>query len=505
MVPKSRVTIFGRLIELTPLGALIITTLLLRIPSLFEPYWYGDEGIYLTLGEGIRQGLTLYRDIHDNKPPLLYLLAALSGSLFWFRLLLMFWHTITVWLFWQLAEKVFGQKERPVFFATGIFTLLTSLPLLEGNIANAEIFMIGPIIGAMLLLFSSRGTYKIIFISGLLFSFAALFKIPAALDMAAVFAFWLIINVGGLKKLYAATLKMLVLAAGFLTPILATFAYYWTQQALPQYLKAAWSQNLGYLSSWAIPQLGGGEVGLKTGLLFRTEILILVLLVLLVFRKRFSKPLLFVSVWLALSSFAALLSGRPYPHYLISTLPALSLATAFVVFGLKKQRFLPLPIIIILLTSLVFYKFYYYPTFSYWANFVSFATGQKSQDEYRQDFDPRVERTYKLAKMLTNRTLKKDRVFIWGTEPEIYALSRRLPPGRYTTSYHIGDFSGEEETLEALVKQRPKYIIQIQDEKRQFPGLNEFVSQNYLYLETVIGADVYRLLSPQIKNSLINL
>ena len=28
----------------------------LRIPSLFEPYWYGDEGIYLTIGQAMRHG-----------------------------------------------------------------------------------------------------------------------------------------------------------------------------------------------------------------------------------------------------------------------------------------------------------------------------------------------------------------------------------------------------------------------------------------------------------------
>ena len=28
---------------------------LLRVPSFFEPYYYGDEMIYLALGQGVRQ------------------------------------------------------------------------------------------------------------------------------------------------------------------------------------------------------------------------------------------------------------------------------------------------------------------------------------------------------------------------------------------------------------------------------------------------------------------
>ena len=33
-----------------------LVVVVLRIPSLFEPYSYGDEGIYLVLGQGLRKG-----------------------------------------------------------------------------------------------------------------------------------------------------------------------------------------------------------------------------------------------------------------------------------------------------------------------------------------------------------------------------------------------------------------------------------------------------------------
>ena len=56
----------------------------------FEPYYYGDEMIYLALGQGLRQGIPLYLGLHDNKPPLLYLTAAISGNLFLFKVILAF-------------------------------------------------------------------------------------------------------------------------------------------------------------------------------------------------------------------------------------------------------------------------------------------------------------------------------------------------------------------------------------------------------------------------------
>ena len=80
-------------------------TFFLRLPSLFEPFTYGDEGIYLTLGQGLRKGLVFYRDIHDNKPPFLYLLAALANSFSYYRLILFIWSFATILMFFKLRLK----------------------------------------------------------------------------------------------------------------------------------------------------------------------------------------------------------------------------------------------------------------------------------------------------------------------------------------------------------------------------------------------------------------
>src|SRR4030042_5887874 len=159
------------------LGFIFVLIFFLRLPSLFTPYSYGDEGIYLTLGEAARRGLVFYRDIYDNKPPLLYLLAAVSGSLFWFRFLLLGWNLVTIYLFFKLAQLLFLKKENLIKIATLIFAVLSSIPLLEGNIANAEIFMILPIILGIFLFFKDRTKTPInYFFIGVLFSLATLFK-----------------------------------------------------------------------------------------------------------------------------------------------------------------------------------------------------------------------------------------------------------------------------------------------------------------------------------------
>ena len=73
---------------------LLLLVITLRLPSLFEPFWYGDENIYLAIGQSIRHGQILYRDITDypNKPPLIYLFAALASNVANFRFILLLWN-----------------------------------------------------------------------------------------------------------------------------------------------------------------------------------------------------------------------------------------------------------------------------------------------------------------------------------------------------------------------------------------------------------------------------
>ena len=54
----------------------LLIVFILRIPSFFEPYFYGDEMIYLAIGNALRDGVELYKEIFDHKTPLIYLFCA---------------------------------------------------------------------------------------------------------------------------------------------------------------------------------------------------------------------------------------------------------------------------------------------------------------------------------------------------------------------------------------------------------------------------------------------
>ncbi|MBA3723556.1 MAG: phospholipid carrier-dependent glycosyltransferase, partial [Candidatus Levybacteria bacterium] len=238
------------------LVSLCILFFLLRLPSIIEPYWYGDEGIYHVLGLALNQGQVLYRDIWDNKPPLLYVIYALANSdQMTVRFISLIIGLLSVLAFFLLAIKLFT-SNRITLIITTIYVLLFATPILEGNIANAENFILFPIILAALLIYShvqkspivipakagiqktDRSRIKsgmtILFSAGLLLGIAFLFKIVAIFDLV---AFALFIVMLALPKITRrdtsqAFIAVAPLLAGFVLPFILSLFYFATQNIL---------------------------------------------------------------------------------------------------------------------------------------------------------------------------------------------------------------------------------------------------------------------------------
>lgn len=477
---------------------LLLVVLVFRIPSFFEPYSYGDEMIYLTLGEAIRQGVPLYKGIHDNKPPLLYIVAAIAGSLFWFRAILAIWHLVTVYLFWKLARVLFPKKEGLQKIATFIFAVFTTLPLLEGNIANAELFMIGPIIAAFLILLSKKLNFKNIFSAGLLFSLASLFKVPAAFDLPAIIFLWLATNKLTKKNIKQILVNSLYLVLGFLLPIALTLFWYFLKGALSEYAVAAFLQNVGYLSTWRPADTQQPFLVKNAPLLARMLVVGLGLAILYWKRKKLSKQFIFLTAWLLLTLFAVTLSERPYPHYLIQSVGPISLLAAILFSQNTVEQVLTIIPLTLAFFVPIYFSFWRYPTLPYYLRFIRFATQQISKDEYFASFGSQVFRNYKVSDYIVAATRRRERVFIWGNSSVIYGLSRRLPPGKYVADYHFKDFSTPKETLSSVRQGMPKLVVILPD-SRPFPELILFLRKNYILLETIDGAQIWSALSPTVR------
>lgn len=444
----------------------------LRLPTLFEPYWYGDEGIYLVLGQAIRRGLTLYSQIHDNKPPTLYYLAALSHTVFGFRLLLLIWMIPTLYFYYQLTKKFLSGL--PLYIAFFLFLILTSIPFLEGTIANAEVFMLLPTIVAFYIGYSAKKSDLIswLFI-GLLLGFAFTIKVPVAFECAFLFLWLLLHQIKNLKPLF--------LSLGFVIPTVLCAIYFAIHGALWPFLSAALLQNIGYLSSWTTgnhaSSASSGGLTTRLLILFATWIFLTYIFI----KKKISSELHFLLCWFAVTVFASLLSGRPYPHYLIQILPPLCLLLGYLFIKTKAKLIIIFSLFAFILITIKF-NFYYYPVFSYYQNFYSYLLNQKSVDSYRSFFGNQVNQIYHLSDFIKKNTPTSEKIFIWGDAPMLYALSQRLPVGRFTVAYHILDFNAYDESITKLQANLPRYIIVYPMPNRHFLRLDNFL-HNYYYLD----------------------
>src|SRR3989344_319245 len=88
---------------------------ILRLPSLIEPNWYGDEGIYQVIGQAINKDRLLYVQTWDNKPPLLYLVYALfHGEQFLVRLFSLITGVLTVIVLFFFGKLLFKNSRASI-------------------------------------------------------------------------------------------------------------------------------------------------------------------------------------------------------------------------------------------------------------------------------------------------------------------------------------------------------------------------------------------------------
>jgi len=457
----------------------------LRLPGLFEPHRYADEDIYLTLGQALRKGLVFYRDIHDNKPPLLYFLAALAVNVPVFRLILLFWHLVNVFLFFQICQKIFTKPSHS-FLSTLIFAILSSIPLTEGNISNGEIFMIMPTTAAVLLLIKKTK----FFASGLLFSLAFLFKVPVIFELFALIFFITVYQqkniFSGLKKIFSSSVLLLLL--GFFLPIFASILYYSLHSAGEPYVKAALMQNIGYLGSWE----GQSAPFYQSGLFIRGLIFAFLILAIFLSRRFLNQKFALISLWFLGALFGSLLSGRPYPHYFIELLPPASLLLVYL-FTQKSKLVAFYSFLFFSLTafSLYYYQFWHYQTIPYYQNFILYATGKINRQDYYGFWGQSVLINYDIGSYLKQNTTPDQKIFVWGTEPAIYAISDRLPLGKYTVAYHIIDFQAKDQTIKNILDNPPRFIVYFPNNP-EFQELDDLLLEHYTVVKIFPPALIYQ-------------
>ena len=474
------------------LGLILFVTFILRFPSLFEPFWYGDEGIFAAVGRNLNFGGVLYQTAWDNKPPAIYLTYAVifklfGVSMFWLRLTTAVFVLVTATAIYEIARQVLGKNR--ALLATLIFGVITSLRLVEGNLALTEIFMILPITLAMLISVKRNFDYPSLFAAGILFAVASLYKQVGALEAMAlgIFLFFSSKNLADFIK------KGMALSLGFVIPYAVTIAYFAPKNLVGDYIFAAYTYYRIYF----------GESPKYALLINILKFLPIITVIAYGFYKKTKgKVEVFhlILLWTAFSFLGSYFSGRTYGHYLVQAVPALSVIFASITpkpklktaqIGFAILFFLPL----IFLTKLLFTDFLSggpINQIKYFQNFTDYSTGKKDVDEYNNYFDRNVNTIMALADFLRMHQGYWESVYIWGDYPWLYAIADLKNPSRYVTSFHVfGVPNGQDEVIGDLYQNPPVYIIKPESSIGNFPELEKFLSQGYTSTGFVETSEIF--------------
>ncbi len=399
----------------------------------------------------MNHGYTLYRDIWENKPPVLYLAYAavyhwLGPSLIAVRIGAAVAALICVVLIAGLARRFSPDRWAAVALFAG---LLLGVPFLEGTTANAEIFLIvWTSLGVFLAL---RGR---LLLAGLCLAVAIFIKAVGAFDAAAL-ALYLVFHRDTIRQgvryalPYGVSLAICLLLAGIvcawagiLRPMLADAVLY----------------DLGYVG-----HANGG--GLPWLALLKATILIALTIPLL------RRP--FPYLWLLWGAAGALVSGRFFGHYALQAVPALCLAAGMALdrgraAQLSSRALLwMLPTCFVLLAllsalagwgmaasghdSILARRLQWYP------NAVRYALGTESYSTYRSQVDDHVNRNIRVADAIKH--LPPGKLLVWGNTPWVYVLSGRLPATPYTSALRDPQVPGETSSLARAVSRRKARIV----------------------------------------------
>ena len=470
---------------------LIFVLILFRIPSLFEPTWYGDEGVYAAVGNDINQGKVLYSETWDNKTPLIYYTYAIVFKIFgvnllWVKVLSLIFSIILFIYFFRIFRLLFPDKK---FISAGVlFIIFWGAHFFEANIASGENFFV-PISVAATFYFLKyilrTGKNIDILIAGLLWGIAFLYKIHPLFDIIGVLLFYIVfilrpnsaadhsdekfITVRGVPELLSQKIMYLaktfiIIATGFITPALIFLIGASASSSLGDFLQMFLSQSGTYVFDFK--NAAFGLIFFESTLVTRTILLLIIFVVLayLFFKHKINVKYFLVLNMFIFSAYALLFSGRPYPHYLLQIfIPFILLLV--LVYQVKRDsfsllKFSSIGFLILYFVLNIFYlgqRMSVYNSPIYYANFISYAAGFQNEQKYNDTFDSHVN---PLQNLLSNtQELRGQKVFLMENLPWYYPLSGVINPSKYTALYHLGQDRVNLNDFATTLSHNAKYII----------------------------------------------
>lgn len=489
---------------------ILALVILLRLPSLVDPKYYLDEGVYASVAHELSQGGTLYKTAWDLKPPGIFYVYLFFQKVFGahaflaqriFNTLLA---ALTVFGIFRLAllQRLTEPRSVTALTSAVLATVYLGLPFFETQIFNTENIFVVTSLFAFIFGLKFKDRWREPLIAGFLFGVGQWLKIHPVFDLAAF----------GIFALYKFRLDKkfwLPFVAGLATPIVGLFLYLVTNGILTNFIETNLSYNLFYVEE--LPQ-----ITIFGNLLMRTLLLVIVTtaLIFLKSKNKISENTFLLSLWFAFTFYGALLSARAYGHYFIPTLIPLSPLLASL--SAKASPLIRRGLQNVVVIALIFLPFVGFlllqsphriKTFrqkifdeqlNYYQIRLSYMLGKMSPRQFESHFTPKPYRLRELKKYLDENARAGEQVYLWGNSPWAPYVLQRRPAQRFLMWFHVlGIKEREEEVYQDLLSRMPEVIIVEDSEisRPPFPKLQDFVDINYKFETNIAGYNIYRLIT----------
>ena len=417
---------------------IIALVVILRFPTLLPSMYNVDEAYYGTIANDTLDGGTIYRTAVDTKTPGIYYIylavfkVAGRNNLFAVHVLAILVVAATALVVRRIGARV-GDDWAGAWSGIGYAVFVHAYRPGDTLTANTEIFANLFLTVSVLTFFQGerKANWGWTFLSGTLVGAATLIRQPSAVTLGAMLAYlvylWLIPR-------YQSFGRVVIAVSGALTGFVAMIA------GLALYYK--WHGNLhdAYLWAWAFAVR---YVEFETTLLYVLERIVTVHLTVMLswgllwyfgirqvietlrsLRRNMAVPTqnVLLILWLVLSYLAIFIGWRFPGHYHLPVLPPLSILAgqAFSHFLARERRstqrhwrWIRAGIIGAAAVPAIGFLI------------VAFATRVKELD-----FLP-------IVQQIVQRTSPGDRIFVWGSSPQLYSFSDRRMATRFVSCTHL--------------------------------------------------------------------
>lgn len=318
-----------------PMIMTAIISLFLQSRPFFQPLAEHDQAIFQYYGKGMIAGLLPYKDIFDNKGPMLFFIEYLGQllpnnmALFIIEIAFLF-----LWFYFQVKVMKSFLTNKNIWLANSVTIIIMILLTIYGGGNTDEEFAVGPIAFAIwfaMRYLNNKASYLQVLLFGLTFSFVAQIKLSLIAPLLAIGLFMAIDRITK-KQLSLLIKEIMVFIAGNLIIEIPLFWYFIKNHILSEMIYQSVIFNGQYTKDSANFLSVCGSVSffaVISMILWGSPI------VLIIFSKRIFKNYkdyltqdIILELMIVLSFIADFISiamaGRPYYHYVIPAIPVAS-------------------------------------------------------------------------------------------------------------------------------------------------------------------------------------